>query len=190
MEKIIEGQPDPHNPAGGAGAAPLIQITQEELDELKHKAEVSSQNFERAKKAEQLAKEQAELLKIHEEETPSDDEDDGKFVTREEFSTVQAELEVSKVKEKYPVVKEVWQEFEDYCREPDNKGMSLNTAAKAFLTEKGLIEPKRQGLERGTGGPRTPVSTGMTTEEVKTLRETNYKKYREMVRTGQIKLAS
>jgi hypothetical protein len=55
--------------------------------------------------------------------------------------------------------------------------------------EKGLLEPVRKGLEKPTGGDRTPLSSGMSTEEVKSLRETDYKKYREMLKKGLIKFS-
>jgi hypothetical protein len=70
--------------------------------------------------------------------------------------------------------------------------MSLKTAAKVFLTEKGLTgETQRKGLEKPTGGDRTPIVSGtMTAEDAKRLRDTDYRKYSDMVRKGQIKIAS
>lgn len=87
----------------------------------------------------------------------------------------------------YPVLKDKTPEFEQFCEE--NPGMKLETAAKAFLVEKDLFVPAqpRKGLEKATGGGRTPPSTGMTIQEVDELRTTNYRKYSEMVRKGQIK---
>ena len=92
--------------------------------------------------------------------------------------------------ESHPQLKELWSDFEEFRSDPDNKGMNMKTSAKAFLVEKGILEPQRKGLEKPTGGPRAPVSTGMTTEDIKNLRETNFKKYEEMLAKGQIKFSS
>lgn len=89
----------------------------------------------------------------------------------------------------HPEMKDLWGELETFREDPENKGMNLRTAVKAFLIEKGLFEPQRKGLERTTGGPRTPPpSQDMTAEEVGHLRKTNFKKYSEMLEKGQIKV--
>ncbi len=87
-----------------------------------------------------------------------------------------------------PVLKEKWEEFETFRNDPENTGMSMKTAAKAFLAENGLLDPSRKGLEETTGGPRENPSQGMSVEEIKNLRETNFPKYKEMVKKGQIKV--
>jgi hypothetical protein len=86
------------------------------------------------------------------------------------------------------VLKDKWEELEELRSQSENKGMNLRTAAKAFLVENGLLEAPRKGLEKTTGGPRVPVSSGMTAEDVRILRETNFKKYQEMLEKGQIKI--
>ena len=182
MEEVQE-VPVPQNPPEPVVPG-RIEISPEEYDDLKHKAEVSSQNFERAKKAENRVTE-LENLNI---EVPSDPEEE--FVRKSEFDEVKHKLNKAEVIEFHPQLKELWSDFETFRSDPDNKGMNMKTAAKAFLVDKGLLEPQRQGLEKPTGGPRTPVSTGMTSEDVKHLRETNFKKYEEMLMKGQIKFSS
>ncbi len=86
----------------------------------------------------------------------------------------------------HPILKEKLQEFETFLSDPENQGMPLKTAAKAFLVENGLLDAPRKGLEKPTGGDRTPTSTKMTQEEIKTLRETNFKKYQQMLEQGLI----
>lgn len=90
----------------------------------------------------------------------------------------------------HPILKEKWFDFEDFCSKPENKGMSMTTAAKAYLIENELVSaPIRRGLEKPTGGNKIPPkSDKMTSEEIKTLRTTNYRKYQDMIRKGQIKL--
>lgn len=88
----------------------------------------------------------------------------------------------------YPVLKEKSEEFktfrEDYPR------TKLENVAKLYLSENGLLEPSRKGLEKPTGGLRIPTTSGMTAENVKILRETNFKKYQDMLSKGLIKIES
>lgn len=88
----------------------------------------------------------------------------------------------------HPVLTDQWTDFEKFRSDPENAGMPLKVAAKAFLAEKGLLDPVRKGLEKPTGGPRTPISTEMSADEIKTLRETNFKKYQELLEKGLIKV--
>ena len=87
-----------------------------------------------------------------------------------------------------PLFKEKWDEFEAFREDPENKGMNLRTAAKAFLVEQGVFEAPRKGLEKTTGGPRQPISSGMTSEEITTLRTTNFKRYQQLLKEGKIKV--
>lgn len=180
--EVLETQPTPEV------AIPIIEevkITQTELDDLKHKAGVSSQNFERLKKAEAEIEELRNKLSTNEVPLETEDETIGRL--RTEVSSIKEKLNRSEVLETYPALKEVWNEFESFHAEDINKGMNIKTAAKAFLVEKGLLEPPRKGLEKPTGGKNIPLSS-LNIEEIKKLRETDYKKYREMVKKGQIKV--
>jgi len=163
-------------------------LSQEEIADLRHKADVSSQNFERAKKAEQEKRELEERLALLE-STPSyiDDEESRKL--RSEIAEIKGKFAKSEVIENYPVLKDCWKDFESFHELDENKGMNIKTAAKAFLTEKGLLDPVRKGLEKPTGGDRAPISSAMSSDEVKKLRETDYRKYLEMLKKGQIKVS-
>ena len=119
---------------------------------------------------------------------PSEPENEDISSLKAELAEVKSKQQRSEILESYPMLKELWPDFEEFRTETDNKGMNMRTAAKAFLVEKGLLEPQRKGLEKPTGGPRTPISSGMSNEDVTNLRTTNYKKYLEMVRKGQIKI--
>jgi len=86
-----------------------------------------------------------------------------------------------------PTIKEHWADFEEYQSDPENKGMSLKTAAKAFMVEKGLLDTRRTGLERPTGGEKTVSTKGkMTSADVELLRKTNFRKYMDMLTKDQI----
>src|SRR3990167_10014846 len=126
----------------------------------------------------------------------SDEEfsDEGKALRGEikslagKVSTLESELTKKDVLIAHPVLQEKWSEFEEFRADPDNKGMNLRTAAKAYLIENGLLDVPRKGLEKPTGGPRVPQTSGMTADDVKILRTTNFKKYQEMLAKGQIKI--
>ena len=164
----------------------VVTIPKSEFESIKHKADVSSQNFERLKKAEQDAADlQTALDNLSNNEVPSDGERVAKLEAQ--LKEVQGELAKGKVLEKYPILKDLGGELDAFRAEPENKGMNLQTAAKAFLTEKGLLEPTRKGVEKGSGGQRQALSVGMSNSDIKNLRETNYKGYLEAIRKGQIK---
>lgn len=113
----------------------------------------------------------------------------GKIKTLEgELSSVKGDLARKDILIEYPIIKEKSEDFEKFITDPENKGMSLKTAAKAFLIENGLLDIPRKGLERPTGGPRTPTSQKLSTEDIKHLRETNFKKYQEMLEKGLIEV--
>ena len=173
-----------------------ISLSKAEVEDLKHKAEVSSQNFERAKKAELELKELRDQ-RLTNEVAPSDDEvftDEGKALKGKldnlssKFDDLQSQLAKERLMSSNPIIREKWAEFEEFRASSENKGMNLNTAVKAFLVENGLLEPTRKGLEKTTGGPKTLGTSKMSAEDVKSLRETNFKQYTDMLRKGQIQI--
>ncbi len=84
----------------------------------------------------------------------------------------------------YPILSQKWEDFETFRSDPENQGMSMNTSAKAFLIENSLLDKKRPGMERPTGGDRQPTSTKMSAEDVRILRETNPRKHLEFIQKG------
>lgn len=204
MEQPAEGLP-PQNPAEVPPVAPAVtpaplepappqgeepvQISKRELDELRRRADVSSQNFERLRKEQERSAElEAQIAALQERPDPFGNNDEAIGKLQRELSEIKEKQQRSEVLEMYPQLKEVWDDFESYRTDESNRGMPLKTAAKAFMTEKGLLDPPRQGLERPTGGDRTPPQSGMTNEEVKKLRETDYPRYRELVKKGIIQV--
>ena len=167
--------------------APIVGLSEAEIADLKHKAEVSSQNFERAKKAELALKEkEQELELLINQSTQTEAVSDEGRALKSEINSIKEQLAKRDVLDANPVLKDKWKEFEEFRMDPDNKGMNLKTAAKAFLTETGLLEVRRQGLEQKTGGDRTPMKTGMTPEEAEELRSKNWKLYQEKLQKGEI----
>lgn len=166
-----------------------ITLSKAELEDLKHKAQVSSQNFERAKKAEARLKELEANSQIDIIGDQHDYDDDKFSKVQSELSEMKKKLEKTEIIELHPKIKEVWTEFETYLTESENLGMPMKTAAKAFMVEKGLLTPQRKGLEKPTGGTKGPMTTGLSSEDIKRIRETDQRKYRDMLKKGQIKFS-
>lgn len=161
-----------------------VTLSKKELEDLEFRASQSSQNFERLKERDARVKELETLL----DPALSDPErNDGALAAQ--VAELTAKQTRSDIIEAYPVLKDVWADFESYQKSDVNKGMSAMVAAKAFLIEKGLLEPAHPGLEQPTGGARVPTSPGMYSDDIKKLRETDYKKYRDMVKKGLIKIS-
>ena len=86
----------------------------------------------------------------------------------------------------HPVLKDLSEEFRAYkAGFPQAK---IEQVAKLFLSEKGMLEPIRKGLERPAGGGTPIVSDKLTTEEVSDLRKNNHRKYLEYLMSGKIRL--
>lgn len=182
MDPIVEGGA-PQTPATEtAPEVTVVTVPKDEWEATKHKADVSSQNFERLKKLEEeLETLKSQPLDIN---SPTPDPRIGQLETT--VNELKSTLQERDLKERHPVLKDVWPDFEKFRQDPENKGMNLNTAAKAFLTEKGLLEGKRPGLEKPTGGTPASIKTGMTSEEAEKLRKTDYRKYTSMLEKGLI----
>lgn len=94
--------------------------------------------------------------------------------------------------EEFPQIKDKQEEFNEFLQEEANQGLSLSRAAKLFLLEHNLLDtgkPKRKGLESPTSGSREPQTAGMTSADLKRLRENQPRKFAQMLRDGKIKMA-
>lgn len=166
--------------------------TEAEIADWKQKASVSSQNFERAKKAEA---EKADLQKKLEEAQLAQDsfvsDDDTAKKLREldeKFSKLEEEKRIESIKASYPAIADKMDEFNEYrSAYPSDK---LDSVAKLFMVERDLLgdAPKRKGLEKAVGGKRTPPNENQTTDDVKRLRETNYREYVKQIKAGKIQV--
>ena len=107
-------------------------------------------------------------------------------ILENEIKSLKDNSEMKDLVLQYPELKDKLEEFKEF-RKTEHPKAKLDSVAKLFLVENGFLETPRKGLEKTTGGTRTPMASGMTADEIKTLRETNYKKYSEMLTKGQIK---
>lgn len=119
--------------------------------------------------------------------------DEGKLLKRE-IDSLKSKLLEKEEKEaldaimtEYPALKDVKSEFDEYRKKYPL--VELGSIAKLFLNENGMLNQKRKGLLRPTGGDKTPVPTGMTAQEIENIRKNSGKKYREMLKKGQIKIS-
>lgn len=174
-------------------------LTAEQIADLKAKASVSSQNFERAKLAETEKKTLAAKIETLEAQLASSVDEftdpNEKVLTQladlnAKFSQLEEEKQMATILQKYPALKDKSVEFDTYRLEyPASK---LETVAKLFLAENDLLTeaPKRKGLEKAGGGQRVTPPTGkMTADDAKRLRENNYSEYMKRVRAGTMEIS-
>lgn len=108
-------------------------------------------------------------------------------VLEKKFHSLEKEKEETRVFTQYPLLRDRREEFQEFLENPDNIGIKLERAAKLFLAEQGLLEnpPKRLGLERPTSGSKSPQPK-LSVDDIKRLRETQPRRYTEMLKKGLI----
>lgn len=161
-------------------------LSAEEIADLKKRADVSSQNYERAKKAEQRLKE-LEEAQLGTDSFVSDDDTARQLrELNDKFNRIEERAQLDSLYKQYPAIQDKLSEFDEFRRE--YVGIGLDKVAKIFLVEKDLLEesPKRKGLEKASGGRRTPPPSASTNDDVKRLRENNYREYVKQIRSGKI----
>lgn len=200
MTQDNSGNGAPQNPAPPAGTPPantgagaeVVTIPKAEWEKTKHIADVSSQNFERLQKANETIEEYKTRLAALDDKNPLQTPVPSNELesVRGELATVKTELSQAKLFRQYPVLEQAWPDFTEWHAKDENKAMPLESAAKVFMAEKGLLEPRRPGLQPNTGGQPQAPKQGMSAEEVKALREGDGRKYREALMAGKIQIAS
>lgn len=173
------------------GEAPEAEaLTPEEIADLKKRADVSSQNYERLKRAEA---EKAELKRQLEEAQLGQDsfitEDDTAKRLREldaKLARIEEKTQLDSIYSQYPSIKDKSAEFDEFRQE--YHGVALDKVAKLFAVEKDMLDesPARKGLEKARGGKRTPPTQGNTSEDIARLRTTNYREYIKQIKAGKI----
>lgn len=172
------------------GETPKVNaLTQEEIDDLKRRAEVSSQNFERAKRAEAEKKALQEEIDLLKQTSYVDETDVSKQLSelRQKLDRIEEEKEINLILQKYPVIADKRQEFDEFRM--GYPGGKIDSIAKLFLAENELLDatPKRKGLEKAGTGKRTPPDSGkMSAEDAQRLRTNNYKEYKKLLLAGKI----
>lgn len=103
------------------------------------------------------------------------------------ISQLEEEKAFEKLLVQMPELKDHVEKFKEF-RETEHPRAKLESAAKIFLAENGLLESRRVGLENPTGGGHAPVSQGMTADDIANLRKNNWKKYQDLLSKGLLKI--
>lgn len=170
-----------------------VTVPKAEWDETQRRADASSQNFERLKKAnETIAEYEARIALLDSNGgsgNGSGDPDPRVDALTKEVQNLSHEAAMAKVLKAYPVLEDKVADFDEFRNKPENQGLSLPLAAKAFVLEKDLLTPQRQGLENATGGGHAAPLTGkLTADQARDLRNTNYKGYVDALKAGRIEV--
>lgn len=195
MEEIpvVNGQP---TPVEALHAKPTAGVIPEEImpsaPGSKTESELLLKSLQEEREKRRVLEEEISSLKSS---IPSDEvfSDEGLALKKqldamnEKFSTLEEEKNLEKLYNQYPLLRESADKFVEF-RQAEHPRAKLESVAKLFLAENGLLEPQRKGLEKPTGGTRTPESQGMTVEEVADLRSNNWKKYKDMAAKGLIEI--
>lgn len=182
-EQVTQNEPVEEAPQAEA-------LTPEEIAELKKRASQSSQNYERAKKAEEEKKALEQRLseaQLAQDSFMTEDEVSKKLRELDsKFSRIEEKTRLDATLQKYPSIADKLDEFNEYRAEyPADK---MEMAAKLFLAEKDLLDetPKRKGLEKAIGGRRVTPPIATSNDDVKRLRENNYREYLKQLRSGKL----
>jgi hypothetical protein len=102
-----------------------------------------------------------------------------------EIQSLREERELERVHNRFPELKDKGAEFDEFRKDyPRHK---LENIAKLFLVEHDMTATApRKGLEQPSGGSKTPIQTGTSVEDAKSLRETNYREYTRKLLEGKI----
>lgn len=95
--------------------------------------------------------------------------------------------DLAQVTVQYPQLKDKMTEFDEY--RAGKPGYNLKDVAMLFLTENNLLDtkPARKGLEKPSGGSKTPSNTGqISASDVDRIRSTQPRLFIQMVRDGRI----
>jgi len=103
------------------------------------------------------------------------------------ISQMEEDKSIEKLCVEYPLLKENLDKFNDF-RLAEHPRAKIESVAKIYLAENGLLESRRVGLENPTGGGRAPVSKGMTSDDIANLRKNNWKKYQDLLSKGLLKM--
>lgn len=156
----------------------------------KTESELLLKSLQEEREKRRILEEEIESLKSS---PPSDEvySDEGKAILKrleiqeQRYAELEEEKNLEKLYNQYPLLRESAAKFVEY-RQAEHPSAKLESVAKLFLAENGMFEPQRKGLEKPTGGTRTPEHQGMTVEEVADLRVNNWKKYKDMTSKGLI----
>jgi predicted RNase H-like nuclease (RuvC/YqgF family) len=190
---VVKEEPTTPEPSQGETK---VEETKEESPKpapgSKTESELLLKSLQEEREKRRVLEEQLEELKTS---VPSEEEfsDEGKALKTQiasletKIASIEEEKNLEKLYNQYPALRESSDKFSEF-RQQEHPRAKLESVAKLFMAENGLLEPQRKGLEKSTGGTRTPPTSGMTVDDVQKLRTTDFKKYQKMLMDGQIKI--
>ena len=194
MEEIpvVNIPPTPGQPLEGNKPTVIPEEITPPAPGSKTESELLLKSLQEEREKRRILEEEISSLKSS---TPSDEvfSDEGLALKKqldtmnERFSALEEEKNLEKLYNQYPLLRESADKFIEF-RKAEHPRAKLESVAKLFLAENGLLEPQRKGLEKPTGGTRTPESQGMTVEEIADLRSNTWKKYKDMAAKGLIEI--
>lgn len=166
-------------------AEPKVEVTEQPKPEVKGSLTSETRLYAALEEERKARKDLEKRLKSLEGSAPSQ-EDQPEEVTelKDKVYVLEQELAMEKVFVVHPDLKDHVDEFKEFKN--DYPGASVEKVAKLFLAEKGLIVPQRKGLEKPTAGSKTAPVAGVSEEDAKRLRETQPRRYIQMLRDGKL----
>ena len=189
MDEVVNQQPV--TPAAGSEVLPTQAVVTPTQPGEKTDPALLLQSLKEEREKRRIAEQERDEALQSKQTSEDVFSDEGKAIVDKYVKPLEKEIEslreqnaLKDVHAVYPALKDLSGEFEAFRQEyPRHK---LENVAKLFLSEKGLLDAPRKGLEKVTGGPRVAVSTEMTAEDKKNLRTNNPRKYEDMLKKGLI----
>src|SRR3972149_1461186 len=191
--EVVNGQPTPVLPSNGNQPAVITEEITPPAPGSKTESELLLKSLQEEREKRRILEEENLQLKASISPEPEFESDEGKLLKKQISSledkviAIEEEKNVEKLFNQYPILRESADKFNEF-RQSEHPKAKLESVAKLFLAENGLLEIPRKGLETPTGGSRTPSNPSMTAEEIANLRKNDYRKYVQMLKNGLIKI--
>ncbi len=171
------------------GATEIAQESEDKTEETPQEVAGSKTDsallLESLREEREKRRELEQKLQEKELDSPEVFSDEGKALQKQ-ILALQEEIKLKDALAKFPALKDKTDEFAEFKK--SYPGVGTDQVAKLFLSENNLIEAPapRKGLEKTTGGSRIAPKTGISKEDVESLRTTNFRKYMQMVKDGKL----
>ncbi len=193
---VVNGEPTTQQPPEGTNPTVVKEEITPPVAGSKTDSELLLKSLQEEREKRRLLEEELKLAKEQSSNLsePEVFSDEGKAleqkisVLNEKIKLIEEEKDFEKLFNQYPLLREKADEFKEY-RQAEHPKAKLESVAKLYLVEQGLLESPRKGLETPTGGARTPFTSGMTVEDVANLRKNNFKEYQRLIKEGKLKFS-
>lgn len=190
---VVKIPPTTEQPLDGTSGAVIPEETTPPSSGSKTDSALLLKSLQEEREKRRLLEEEISQLKSSITPDTEFESDEGKLLKKqissleEKVTAIEEEKNVEKLFNQYPVLRESADKFKEF-RQAEHPKAKLESVAKLFLAENGLLETPRKGLETPTGGSRVPSNPTMTAEEIANLRKNDYRKYVQMLKNGLIKV--